>query len=293
MGKKVSEKKGSKFKNFLILIIFLILGVFLGYFGTTKYLDYVNSNKDDDINEVISESDEPVDITNNTDYQSTIKRLYGIVDGNPEFLNSMGINISSLDSSFKLRLVYNNMNQDQYITKEELTPVIEGTELCDYSFIVDSNEGQESSSSVCTVEKIEFSKMLEVYTSLFNDNNLEKANDFLLTDSKKCVLDSEQYICGNVTPVSGETGELEEKFDITLVTKEKDGTINIFDKGYLQDTRSSTSDLNLGYENYYLHSFDSKDYYNELKSADNLTFKHIFKLDKNNNYYYAETVVNK
>ena len=33
---------------------------------------------------------------------------------------------------------------------------------------------------------------------------------------------------------------------------------------------------------------DSKDYYFELKSADNYTFKHTFKLAEDGNYYYEE-----
>ena len=65
--------------------------------------------------------------------------------------------------------------------------------------------------------------------------------------------------------------------------------MRIYEKGYLIDNRSNVDNPTDQYDNYYLHSFDSTNYYYELKSADNLTFKHTFKTEDRQNYYYVST----
>ena len=87
----------------------------------------------------------------------------------------------------------------------------------------------------------------------------------------------------------GYSGELESKFDVIKVTKDSSGTIIVYEKGYLVDNRSNVNDPFDQYDNYYLHSSDSNEYYYELKSADNLIFKHTFKTDDKENYYYIGT----
>ena len=107
-----------------------------------------------------------------------------------------------------------------------------------------------------------------------------------------CVSDGDFIICGNVVDNSGITGALESKFSVIKVTKDEDGSINIYEKGYLVDNRSNVI-ASGQYENYYLHSSDSDAYYSELRNADNLTFVHKFKTDDKKNYYYVSTVLYK
>jgi hypothetical protein len=139
------------------------------------------------------------------------------------------------------------------------------------------------------VTRISIAKLKELNEKLFNDEILDTSVPFNVDLDKKCVIDLNDYVCGNVTNVYGYTGELESKFDILKVTKDSAGTVIIYEKGYLVDNRSNVDNPTDQYDNYYLHSSDSKDYYYELKSADNLTFIHTFKTDDGENYYYVST----
>jgi hypothetical protein len=129
--------------------------------------------------------------------------------------------------------------------------------------------------------------MEELYKKMFNRTDLE-ALEFYLADTKKCVVVGEYYYCGDATALTGVTGSLDTRFSIEKVIKDNKGNIYIYDKGYLIDNRSSVVRTE-GINNYYLHAADSKDYYFELKSADNYTFKHTFKLGEDNNYYYVQS----
>ena len=100
------------------------------------------------------------------------------------------------------------------------------------------------------------------------------------------------YICGNIAN-NNVTGDLESKFTILKVTKDLDGTIKIYEKGYLLDNRSNVKAQHPGYDNIYLHSTDSTEYYYELRNADNLTFVHTFKENDNQEYYYVGTMLEK
>ena len=145
------------------------------------------------------------------------------------------------------------------------------------------------STTGCTVNRISKALFLDINQKLFNDELIDTSVNFDIDITKKCVLDGESYLCGAVQNISGYSGALESNFEVVKATKDVDGTIIIYEKGYLHDKRSNVDNLTDQYDNYYLHSSDSKEYYYELKSSDNLTFKHIFKTDDSEEYYYVST----
>lgn len=285
MAKK-EKKKGNKFKYFIIFVLFIGIGISAGIFGTKKYLEYING----DNNQPVEEAG-PTDITDNEKYQDTINSLLGILNKDPMFYSTKGVKASSLDNKSRLILIYNYILKNEMNTSETLQPYYYGATSClNGVFNVDSNINTTTTTTAgCTVDKIKTSTFVEINNKLFNDDILDTSVEFNVNLDIKCVLDGGSYVCGKVTNLAGYTGSLESNFEVVKATKDVDGTILIYEKGYLHDKRSNVDNLTDQYDNYYLHSSDSKEYYYELKSADNLTFKHIFKTEDKENYYYVST----
>lgn len=291
---EVKEKKAKSsnhtLRNIILFIIFLAAGFVLGYFGTIKYLEYKENNTptDDDVAD-----GGPKDITEDDQSKDLINSLYATINGDSLFYTSKGINISTLDNTSKLRLVYNNIIAANQVTADTLQSLWWGASNCEYEFVVNASTDPYNPSNECSVSKISRSTFMDTNKKLFNDEILDTSVTFYPTSEKKCIIDPNDgnyYICGNVVNQTGITGSLESKFVIQKVTKDEDGTIVIYEKGYLVDKRSN---VGTEYDNYYLHSSDSTDYYYELKSADNLTFKHTFKTDDRIKYYYVSTEIDK
>lgn len=284
------KNKGHTIRNFILFILFLASGIALGYFGTIKYLEYKNNlNQPDD--EVVNNG--PKDITEDEKSKDLINSLYATINGEVMFYSTKGINISTLDNTSKLKLVYNQLVANKQGISEKLDSLWWGAQNCNYEFLVDPSTDVYNPTNSCTIIRINRSLFMETNKKLFNDEILDTSVTFSPEPGKSCVVDpnnGETYICGNVINQTGITGSLESKFTIQKVTKDEDGTIVIYEKGYLVDKRST---VGTEYDNYYLHSSDSTDYYYELKSADNLTFKHTFKTDDKINYYYVSTELSK
>lgn len=281
---KNEKKKKNKFKYFIIFILFIGIGVGLGIFGTKKYLEY--KEKED----IPVAEEGPVEITDDVKYQDLIFELKDLLNNDPMFYSTNGVVASSLDNTSRLNLLYSYIINKKMANSEQLDIDYIGASTCKSGvFLLDINNDPTIVSNKCSVVRFSTSLLKELNEAIFNDEILDTSVAFNVGLDKKCVVDSTDYICGNITNIYGYTGELESKFDIVKVTKDIDGTIVIYDKGYLVDKRTNVDNPTDQYDNYYLHSSDSKDYYYELKSADNLTFKHIFKTDDNENYYYVST----
>jgi len=282
------KKENHTLRNIFIFIVFLILGIVLGIYGTTKYLESKNIN---DTTEEENKNDLPEDITKDTQMKDLIQNIYSIINGNVMFYTTKGIQANTLDNTSKLLLIYNYLNAKNEGTPLKLDILAEGSG-CSNGFIVDETSNPLETVTTCSV--IQFNRNLfeEANNKLFNDELLDTSVSFSPANGKNCVLggkDNFSYICGNILNQSGYTGALESKFTIQKVTKDNDGTIEIYEKGYLIDKRSNVSKPDDGYDNYYLHSTDSTDYYYELKNAENLTFKHTFKTTDRLNYYYVSS----
>lgn len=282
---KGTKKKNNKLKYFIIFILFIGIGIGLGVFGTTKFLEYKNDNNNEPVVE-----EGPMDITESDKYQDTINNLRNILNGNPIFYSTKGINASSLDNTTRLNLIYEYIINNNMATVETLPIDYIGATTCNNNvFTVDTTLGDGTVSNICTINKVSKATFLDINMQLFNDEVLDTSVNFNVGIDKKCVLSNDMYLCGNTVNMSGYTGELESKFNVVKVTKDESNTIVIYEKGYLIDGRSNVDNPTDQYENYYLHSSDSKDYYYELKSADNLTFKHVFKTDDKEKYYYVSS----
>ena len=277
---QIKDNKSNSIKYILIFIIFLVIGVGVGIFGASKYL---NNKKDNTPEESLPEIK---DITNDSVYQETINDLYSIVNTNSFFYNSKGVTMSSLTNDSKLTLLYNYMVSKNMYTKESLNKI--DNTMCENGFILDSTNAN-IPALVCTVYKIKKSDLVNVSGKIYNDKTIDTNNNFSPMNGRSCISSGDTYICGNTAAQS--TGSLEIKFDIQKVNLTPDGYIEIYDKGYLADRRAGVDNPNDQYDNYYLHTSDSTNYYYELKSADNVTFKHTFKTDDNTNYYYVSTEV--
>lgn len=271
-------------KYILIFIIFFAIGLGLGYFGAFKYLENEKSNEP-----VVEEVDELMDITDEEEAQELINSLVSMLDKDPMFYSTKGISVSTMDNTSKLRFLYNYIISNNQFTKEELASEYIGSFNCLPGFITDAGVNPSVSTNICGVSRIKKTALLDASKKLFNDEVLDTSVPFSPQDGLSCLVDADTYLCGNVTKTLNITGELESVFSVEKVTKDIDGTIVIYEKGYLNDKRSNVNNPNDQYDNYYLHSSDSTEYYYELKSADNLTFKHTFKTDDRQNYYYVST----
>lgn len=285
-NEKTSKKKGSKFKYVLIFLFFIVAGVALGIFGTMKFLEHKNSEDNTPVVE-----DGPIDITDNEKYSEQLDGLINYLNGEPLFYSTKGVKSETLDNTSRLILIYEYIVKNELSSSVVLQPYYYGASTCNNGiFVIDSNVNVPSTStSGCTVNRLDKSLINETSLKLFNDQLVDTSVNFDVNSTLKCVLDGESYICGNTQNTTGYSGELESNFEIIKATKDTDGTIVIYEKGYLHDKRSYVDNLTDQYDNYYLHSSDSKEYYYELKSADNLTFKHIFKTAGSENYYYVST----
>ncbi|MGN1371601.1 MAG: hypothetical protein ACI4XM_04950 [Candidatus Coprovivens sp.] len=290
MSKNNGSSKESKEKNekhilrYVLIVFLFILGFILGFYFTTRYLE----SRDNEETPII-EDDGIIDITEDKDSVELIESLLGILDKNPMFYSTQGISSSTMDNTSKLILIYNKIINKNLGTSEELPSLYYGSSNCANNFITDPSDNAFVYSNKCTTMRINKSSFVDINKQLFNDDILDVSVNFNPVDGVSCVVDGETYICGNVTKTSDVTGELVSVFCVVKATKDTDGTIVIYEKGYLNDKRSNVNNLNDQYDNYYLHSSDSKDYYYELKSADNLTFKHTFKTIDRQNYYYVST----
>lgn len=285
------KKKGKALKIFLIVIIFLALGIFVGIYGTTKYMEM--KEEENNQNDVVEEKG-PVDITDDNNYKDLIDSLYKTINGNVMFYSTKGIDMSTIDNSTKLTMIFNYLNSAKQGTEEILTQTYWGSGVCQNNFVLDPAQQNTTTSSGCTVTKFSRDLFVETSKKLFNDDVLDTSVNFNPSNTKSCIVDMQNnlYICGNIAN-NNVTGDLESKFTILKVTKDLDGTIKIYEKGYLLDNRSNVKAQHPGYDNIYLHSTDSTDYYYELRNADNLTFVHTFKENDNQEYYYAGTMLEK
>lgn len=285
------KKKGKALKIFLIVIIFLTLGIFVGIYGTTKYMEM--KEEENNQNDVVEEKG-PVDITDDNNYKDLIDSLYKTINGNVMFYSTKGIDMSTIDNSTKLTMIFNYLNSAKQGTEEILTQTYWGSDVCQNNFVLDPAQQNTTTSSGCTVTKFSRDLFVETSKKLFNDDVLDTSVNFNPSNTKSCIVDMQNnlYICGNIAN-NNVTGDLESKFTILKVTKDLDGTIKIYEKGYLLDNRSNVKAQHPGYDNIYLHSTDSTEYYCELRNADNLTFVHTFKENDNQEYYYAGTMLEK
>ncbi len=283
-----NKTKISFIKNILLIVVFLGCGVAIGIYGTNKVME------EKDKENVINDGDEwPLEITSKSEYKDQIDELYSIVTGNPIFYSTGGLTFNVMNTNDKLTYIYNNLVANQVGETTTLSSLYLASPTCNYNFLTDPGANEFVVTNVCTVVKIMKSEFNKVAEKLFNVKDLDTNSEFYPADGKKCASENDYYLCGNITPVLNITGALETKFEIIKVTLDKDDTITIYDKGYLTDKRSNVVNPNDGYDNYYLHSSDSKDYYYELKSADNITFKHTFKKNESGKYYFANSVADK
>lgn len=286
---EVSEYSSKKTKNtlkyILLFVLFLLIGFALGFYGTTLYLQFKEADKEKNVDT----TEWPIDITDDEQSKKVAEKLIGILNKDPIFYTTKGISIDTLDKNVKLRFLFDYINRMNQGTNATLEVVDYENMTCANGFMADTGtEDQEN--RVCTVKVYDYALFTDASKNLFNETELDTTINFSPEDGKSCVSDGEnnKYICGNVPKQTNITGKLESKFDIIKVTKDEDNTIQIYEKGYLNDKRSNV--INSGaYDNYYLHSSDSTNYYYELRSADNLTFRHTFKTSNGSDYYYVGT----
>ena len=276
------EKSNNAFKYIMIFCVFLIIGVVVGFFGTKKYMD---SKKDLGNNETIVEG--PEDITNFDEYQELIQKLHSFVDGYSIFYTTKGVELAKMGNDVRLSYIFDYLEKNAKVESDSLVASY-GSNNCINEFSIDDTSNLYSNSNVCSVKKVDRNLISTTNKTLFNDELVDTSVGFVNSEGKKCIVSEDNYLCG--TPVDGtnNSGKLESKFTITKVTKDE-GTIVIYDKGYLLDNRSSIVNPDDGHDKYYLHSSDSNNYYYELKNADNLTFKHTFVSTDRVNYYYVSS----
>lgn len=272
--------RNNSIKYILCIIFFFFLGCAIGIIGTKKFLNTKTNEKQSNPTTGV------VDITESSEYQATIEKLHAIVNKDSIYYSSLGFDPISADNDFKLKFAFSSVFSNQNYTTESWYAIDWFSGVCANDFLVDLLETGQSTGG-CTLYRMAPDVIRNAYMTTFPQATLETV-EFLTNDGKRCFLDEYGYLCGTVTR-DVVTGELTPKFSIVKVLRDEDGTIRIYDKGYLEDNRSNVVNPDDGIDHYYLHSSDSIDYYYELKSADNLTFVHEFQLDENRNYYYVKS----
>ena len=279
--KETVEKESHVFKYIAIFLVFLAIGVVLGMVGTKKFIEY----KDSQNKPVVDEG--PEDITDLDEYSDLINRLHSFVEEYPFVYTTKGIKAENLSNNEKLLMIYDALKKDNKIKGDTITATY-GTENCLAIFKADESDNPFNPTNVCSIQKVEQKLMEEKSKQIFDIKEIDLTSEFVNSDGLYCMLSEGNYICGHKLNEVTEQGEIVAKFSVVKVTKDE-GKIVIYDKGYLLDTRASKIS-NLGiHEKYYLHSYDSNDYYFELKNADNLTFKHTFITVDRVNYYYVSS----
>lgn len=280
--------KSSNFKYILFFVVFFIAGMALGILGAKKFL--VKEDEPQATPVVVEEKEK--DISNAPEYQDTIIYLKNLIDKNPIYYRSTGVDASQLSNDEKLKIVYEYVVRDTNLEPAIDYPISWESQECNGGLLVDLNandNGTTYNAGFCTYYVLPINKVMDSYRIIFNNVNIEMAT-FDANEHYRCVLGEESFACGLYNRINY-TGTVENNFQIRKVTLEEDGTINVYESGYLKDTRSFVNIPDDGIDNYYLHSSDSELYYYELRKDDNLTFKHVFKKDSNNKYYYVKTVV--
>ena len=274
------DKKKKDFRGIILFVVFFAMGAAGAYFGTKYFVEQrqEETKKGDPVVEQI-------DITDKSEYQDTINELYEIIKGNSEYYSTDGLSVDTMSNNFKYGLLYDYILANNNYTDEKLPASYVGSPECSTYFLVDTAD-----TTVCSVYKIEKSAFNKAYKELFNLSDLDTSVMFNPINSKYCVPVDNNYYCGNIYSINNITGSLDTRFSITKVIKDTNGYIYIYDKGYLIDNRSSLIKEE-GKENYYLHASNSTNYYHELKSADNYTFKHTFKMNEDEEYYYVSSEV--
>ena len=284
------RKKSHGFLKFLLFVIFLGLGIGGGYFIADKYL----LDKEDDT--PIATEVGTKDITNNSEFSDTINNLYNFLKDRVYLYCAKGANIDSIDNDIKLDIAFDNAISNKYYKEDTIPNNWYGSMNCAHGFIVDSvsnEDGTSTNQNYCKVYYITKSNLESGLRLDFKIGNVDLVDEFRPNNELLCFLQEDgSYICGKNIGNQASDGGITSKFEIVKVTIDEDNTIIIYDKGYLVDTRPDI-EVNTNYDNYYLHSYDADSHYYELKSSDNLTFKHIFKLDENNKYYYVSSEVYK
>lgn len=284
----INENKSETFKYILFFVVFFVLGIILGVVVAKKFL--VNDEKDSNT----TSDEEPLikDISNEPDYQNTIADLKNLIGQNLKYYSSKGVDASQLTNDEKLQIVYEYVIRDTNLETAIDYPTYWESQECATGFLVDLNvndNGTTYNAGFCTYFILPYSKVMDSYRIIFNNENIQLTT-FDANENYRCIAGTDNYACGLVKRIDY-TGTIENHFVIRKVTLEEDGTINIYESGYLKDTRSFVNIADDGIDNYYLHSSDSELYYYELRKDDNLTFKHVFKKDANNKYYYVKTVL--
>lgn len=283
-----NENKGETFKYILFFVVFFIAGTALGIIGAKKFL--VDDEKPN--NAPVVEETLVKDISNEQDYQKTIADLKNLIGQNLIYYRSTGVDASQLTNDEKLQIVYEYVVRDTNLETAIDYPTYWESQECASGFLVDLNvndNGTTYNAGFCTYFILPNSKVMDSYRTIFNNENIQLTT-FDANEHYRCVAGTDNYACGLIKRIDY-TGKIENNFQIRKVTLEDDGTINIYESGYLKDTRSFVNIADDGIDNYYLHSSDSELYYYELRKDDNLTFKHVFKKDSNNKYYYVKTVI--
>ena len=274
------EKKKGDIRGVILFFVFFVIGVAVAIFGTTHFLESKEKETEQGVPAV-----EQIEITSKSEYQDIINELYERVKGSSEYYTSKGVSVDTMDNNFKYGLLYENIVSKSKYVEEKMVPSYFGAAECSGYFILDVND-----TTGCSVYKISKENMNNSYKELFNLNELDTSISFYPSSTRLCVPIDSYYYCGNIYSISNVTGNLDTRFSVTKVIKDAAGYIYIYDKGYLIDNRSTVIKVD-GITNYYLHSSDSTEYYYELKSADNLTFKHTFKLGDNEEYHYVSSEV--
>ena len=281
---EVEKKSSNAFKYIILFVVFLVVGVVEGYFGTKYYMD--NKKEKEDNRPQIVEG--PEDITNQEEYKDLIYKLHSFVDGYSIFYSTKGIKAESMTNNERLSYIYDYLVINSLVEEERLVASY-GSNNCLNQFSLDQPVSSiYSSNNGCTVKKAS----LDLFTSnnklFFNDDLIDVSVSFTNNEGKICIVSEDVYMCGNKLDEEVVEGRLEAHFSVVKVTKDE-GKIEIYDKGYLTDNRSNISNPDDDFDNYYLHSSDSTEYYYELKNADNLTFKHTFITTDRVNYYYVSS----
>ncbi len=281
---EVEKKSSNAFKYILLFIVFLAVGAIVGYFGAKSYMEH-KKEKEDSRPQII---EGPEDITNLEEYKDLTNKLHSFVDGYSYFYSTNGIKAESMTNNDRLSYIYDYLVKNSLVTEERLVATY-GTNNCSGQFSLDQPVSSiYSNNNGCTVKKAPIDSFVTNNKTFFNDELIDVSVSFINSEGKLCIVSEDTYMCGNKLDEDAVEGKLEAHFSVVKVTKDE-GTIVIYDKGYLTDTRSNVSNPDDGFDNYYLHSSDSTEYYHELKNADNLTFKHTFVTTDRVNYYYVSS----
>ena len=98
-----------------------------------------------------------------------INSLLMVLDNDPMFYSTNGVAVNTMENSFKLKLIYTHILNNNLSNMSEMASEYYGSTNCLNGFVTDVGENALVSTNKCTVNRVDKSVFIDINKKLFND----------------------------------------------------------------------------------------------------------------------------